>query len=247
MSKRKAFNFYNSHWEQIKLLNKKQQLELVIAICKVQFFEINIEDIEFKDNISTLVWTGMKHSIETSMKGFVSKQKGLKKIVDIPLAKGLGKGNGNPTQGPYQEEEEQGEEEEEEQEEEQPTNQFVREREILNNVYDLFDFEIISCLTEKQKNNWLDTLNKLNRLDKFDYEEIKETIIWGRNDEFWQTNFLSILGLRKKKNGISKFFQMNKKMNYERTGKNGYSDRENEFIEFTKQLAEDVAKDPDLK
>lgn len=243
MPKRKAFNFYSSHWEQIKLLNKKQQLELLISICQVQFLEINIEDIEFKDNISTLVWTGIKHSIETSIKGFVSKQKGLGNIVDIPLSKPLGKGIQNPKQAPYQQGEEKGEEEEKE--EEQPTNEFVRELEILNNVYDLFDFEIISSLTKNQKNDWLDVLNKLNRLDNYTYQEIEDTIIWGRNDDFWQSNFHSILGLRKKKKetGLSKFFQINKKMNYERL--NG-AKQSNKQAEDIRKIVENIANDPDL-
>ncbi len=124
-----------------------------------------------------------------------------------------------------------------------PTNEFVREREILNNVYNLFDFEIINSLTEIQKEKWLDTINKLNRIDKYEYSEIQDTIIWGRNDEFWKSNFHSILGLRKKTNGISKFFQINKKMNYERTGKNGNSDKQ---IEDLRKLAERIANDPDL-
>ena len=116
-----------------------------------------------------------------------------------------------------------------------PTNKFVREREILNNVYDLFDFEIISALTEKQKNDWLDTINKLNRIDNFTYDEIQDTIIWGRQDEFWNTNFLSILGLRKKKNGISKFFQINKKMNY-----GTKKDRTNELCDEIRKQYPDI-------
>jgi hypothetical protein len=124
-----------------------------------------------------------------------------------------------------------------------PTNEFVRERELLRNVYKLFDFEIIDCLTEIQKEKWLDTINKLNRIDKYEYSEIQNTIIWGRNDEFWKSNFHSILGLRKKTNGISKFFQINKKMNYERNGKNGNSDKQ---IEDLRKIAERIANDPDL-
>lgn len=120
-----------------------------------------------------------------------------------------------------------------------PTNEFVREREVLRNVYTLFDFKIISALTEIQKNNWLDTINKLNRLDGFGYPEIEETIIWARNDDFWQSNFLSILGLRKKKNGISKFFQMNKKMNH---GNNGQASKDqlNELVDRIR------AENPDM-
>ena len=94
---RKAFNFYQSHWEQIKLLNDTQKLELFNAICSVQFMEVNIDDIKFKDNISVLVWTGIKHSISTSISGFVNKNKSLNKDVAIPLSKG---GNDTPKHTP---------------------------------------------------------------------------------------------------------------------------------------------------
>ena len=108
---RKAFNFYQSHWEQIKLLNDTQKLELFNAICSVQFMEVNIDDIKFKDNISILVWTGIKHSINTSLSGFINKNKSLNKEVAIPLAK-VG------TDTPCQQLEVKGEEEVKEKEEE---------------------------------------------------------------------------------------------------------------------------------
>jgi len=115
MTKRKAFNFYSSHWEQIKLLNKKQQLELFTSICQVQFLEININDVEYKDNMLNIVWTGIKHSIQTSLNGYISKQKGLEIEIVIPLAKGLTKGGVEaPRQAPRQQEKEEGEEEGEE-------------------------------------------------------------------------------------------------------------------------------------
>ena len=116
MTKRKAFNFYNSHWEQIKLLKDKQQLELFKAICQVQFLEVNINDIEFKDNVLNIVWTGIKHSIETSLKGYVSKQKSLDIEIVPPLAKGLTKGADDSLSTPYQQEKEEGKEKEEEKE-----------------------------------------------------------------------------------------------------------------------------------
>jgi len=127
-----------------------------------------------------------------------------------------------------------------------PANKFAREREILNNVYNLFDFKVVRNLTETQKNTWLETINKLKRIDGFEYGEIQETIIWGRTDEFWKANFNSISGLRKKNNEVSKFFNINKKMNYEQTGKNGHGNKEVELREFSRNLAESIANDPDL-
>ena len=88
MAERKGFNFYLSYWEQMKLLNDKQKVKLLDAICQVQFLEKNINDISFSDNMLNLVWAGIKHSVSTSLNGFISKQKALNKPLDIPLSKG---------------------------------------------------------------------------------------------------------------------------------------------------------------
>ncbi len=95
---RKGFNFYNSYWEQIKLLDDKQKLQVFNAICEVQFLEKNIDDIIFKDKMLILVWTGIKHSIETSLNGYLSKQKALNKDIVTPLAKGLNMGGAQQVQ-----------------------------------------------------------------------------------------------------------------------------------------------------
>jgi len=88
MSDRKAFNFYLSHWEQIKKLDDKQKLQLFNSICEVQFLEKHIDDISFIDTLTDIVWTGIKHSLNTSLSGFINKRKSLNKGVNLPLAKG---------------------------------------------------------------------------------------------------------------------------------------------------------------
>ena len=66
--------------------------------------------------------------------------------------------------------------------------------------------------TEKQKLNWLDTYEKLNRIDKFDYAEIERIITAARKDEFWCQNFLSMLKLRKNnKDGVKYFIAFQQK------------------------------------
>ena len=97
MAERKAFNFYASYWQQMKLLKDKQKLELFDTICSVQFLEVNINDISFKDPICTLVWAGIKHSVASSLYGFINKNKGLDNQVIEPLAKG-------GIEAPYQQE-----------------------------------------------------------------------------------------------------------------------------------------------
>jgi predicted transcriptional regulator len=67
---------------------------------------------------------------------------------------------------------------------------------------------------ETQKNKWLDCLDKLQRIDKYSLHDVYEVTKTLRNDEFWQTNFLSILKFRNlDKNGIKYIdrFMLNQK------------------------------------
>lgn len=52
--------------------------------------------------------------------------------------------------------------------------------------------------TESQKQQWIDALEKIHRLDGYSYDEIKQVIIWCQNDEFWKANVLSTKKLREK-------------------------------------------------
>jgi len=113
---RKAFSFYRSHYDQMKLMNHKQKAQLMDAICEVQFLEKNIKDIKFDDALLNIVWVGIVHSIETSLKGYVSKQTSLNKEVVIPL-----EGGNKKVMTPLEQEEEKEEEEEKGKEEEQFT------------------------------------------------------------------------------------------------------------------------------
>jgi hypothetical protein len=68
---------------------------------------------------------------------------------------------------------------------------------LYNEVVIFFD-ENCRPKTEKQKQDWCDTLDKLIRIDGHKPEHIKNIIKRTRIDDFWKTNFLSILKLRKK-------------------------------------------------
>lgn len=52
--------------------------------------------------------------------------------------------------------------------------------------------------TEIKKNKWLDCIDKLNRIDGLSFNEIIQIVKYGREDEFWNSNFLSLLKLRNK-------------------------------------------------
>lgn len=113
---RKAFSFYRSHYEQMKLLNPTQISDITLAICEVQFLEVHIDDITFDDIMTQLVWTGIKHGVDASVKGYVNK----KGNVSTPLPRG----SENVTTPLEQEEEEEEEKEEEKEEEQQVTVEY---------------------------------------------------------------------------------------------------------------------------
>ena len=83
---------------------------------------------------------------------------------------------------------------------------------ILNDTIGLFPKNIVNNLTEKSKFIWMDTIDKLNRIDGHDYDVIKKVIIFGRNNNFWAGVFLSVSTLRDKKNDVSKFEQIKARM-----------------------------------
>jgi uncharacterized protein YdaU (DUF1376 family) len=68
---------------------------------------------------------------------------------------------------------------------------------LYNEVVPFFD-ENTRPKTDRQKRDWCDTLDKLMRIDGHQPEYIKAIIAHTRADNFWKTNFLSVLKLRKK-------------------------------------------------
>ena len=76
-------------------------------------------------------------------------------------------------------------------------NEFSQE--VLN-CYDLclnFFEKHLHPKNEKIKNQWIETIDKLNRIDKIPFEKIIEIVKFARNHEFWRNQFLSLPKLRK--------------------------------------------------
>lgn len=93
-------------------------------------------------------------------------------------------------------------------------------KELYKGIEIFFD-EDCRPKTEKAKHEWYDTLDKLIRIDGYTPEHIHDVIKRARMDDFWRTNFLSILKLRKKnKEGIMYFTVFEKKLLHETTGRN---------------------------
>lgn len=96
---------------------------------------------------------------------------------------------------------------------------------LYDSILPFFD-ERFKPHNSHNQNEWLDQLDKLNRIDGFDWDEIKNTIIWARQNDFWKANFLSIakVRLRSAKNGETKFSNMNEQFkrskNQTQNGKN---------------------------
>ena len=62
---------------------------------------------------------------------------------------------------------------------------------------------------ENQIETGYDVIDKLIRLDGYNIEDIKESLEWAVNDDFWSPNIVTLTGLRKKStNGSTKFQNM---------------------------------------
>lgn len=68
-------------------------------------------------------------------------------------------------------------------------------------------------LHPKNNKSWLDTIEKLNRIDKIPFQSIIDITKKTRSDNFWASNFLSLNKLRKKnKDGIMYVVVFNEKI-----------------------------------
>jgi hypothetical protein len=82
---KKAINYYYSFFEVSKDLNQKQFYDFNMAIMKVMFFEIHIDNVSFKDAILSILWKSVKHSILASVKGYCDKKNITYDDVFVPL------------------------------------------------------------------------------------------------------------------------------------------------------------------
>lgn len=102
-----------------------------------------------------------------------------------------------------------------------------------NNKHAEFPREVIECArevvklfpekvrptTKPQQIKWLDCIDKCNRIDGYSFDDIVSIIKWARSDDFWQSNFMSVLKLRKTKDGVRYIHSFNEKMKAEHSRK----------------------------
>lgn len=188
MDKRKAFNHYKSIWDTKKkiiaavkqgLLSSDDYILFDETICKVQFFEIHIDDVQFSNPFLDMLWAPTKFAIDASVRGYVLKKgvdyKSLKlKEVHHPTQGGtqggMQGGTQGGTEGPYQqvqgEVQGEGEEKEKGKEQEELT---VSVQEFLDE-WDKTPFKKVRSITVKRKK-----LIKA-RLKTFDMNELFEAL-----------------------------------------------------------------------
>lgn len=78
---RPAFSFYKSFDDTYQELNDKQKLLFMNTLLDIQFLRKKVQDVSFEDKILSLLWNSIKHSIKTSVKGYLDSQ--LKESVKI--------------------------------------------------------------------------------------------------------------------------------------------------------------------
>lgn len=72
---RNQYTFYKSFDDVAQELNDIQLAKYVRTLNDVQFLRVKIDDVIFDDPILNIVWKSQKHSIETSIKGYLDSQK----------------------------------------------------------------------------------------------------------------------------------------------------------------------------
>lgn len=73
-SQRNQFTFYKSFDDVCNNLSDAQLAIYIRAILDVQFLRIKVEDVGFKDPLLSMAWLSQKHSITTSIKGYLDSQ-----------------------------------------------------------------------------------------------------------------------------------------------------------------------------
>lgn len=170
---RNQFAFYKSFDDVAQDLSDIQLATYMRILLDVQFLRIKIEDVKFEDALLNIVWKSQKHSIETSIKGYLDSQK--KDSVKNPYMGVYADdiipyegGSSNPYEGVAQQEEGKEEDKEKEkvkvQEKEEGKDQGATPRAIID-----FYKKNISC-----KNSDIQEQSSFNEigLKIFDIEKI---------------------------------------------------------------------------
>ena len=72
---RNQFTFYKSFDDVLEDLNDKQIAEYIKKMLDVQFLRVKIDDVYFDDKLLSVIWKSQKHSIKSSISGYLDSQK----------------------------------------------------------------------------------------------------------------------------------------------------------------------------
>ncbi len=221
-TKRKGFNFFRSYYDVYnELESDSDKVAFINALLDRQFLGIKPNDLK---GLSRFAWISQVNSIDSQVKGYEDKTKStLLHTVNTPYEGGPvggGVGGGEPPTEQVQVQV-QGEEKEQVKEKDR-VKPLVYSKEVhdcLNKCLLFFD-EHLRPTKESILHNWLDTIDKLNRLDDISFEVIEQITKAARQDDFWSRNFLSLTKLRNKdKNGLMYIVVFNEKLKNNGKGK----------------------------
>tara|TARA_R110000851_G_scaffold142856_2_gene281679 strand:- start:186 stop:887 length:702 start_codon:yes stop_codon:yes gene_type:complete len=194
LTKRKGFNFFRSYFDVYnELETKEDKVAFIDALLERQFMGGKPTHLK---GMSKFAYISQTNSIDSQVKGYNDKMR--------KLGKPLIGDDDTPTYGGKV----------------TPTLQVEEEEEVKVKVEYLpektekvFPMEILNCfdnclkffpehLHPKNQKTWIDTIEKLNRIDKIPFSEIERIVKATREDTFWSQNFLSMTKLRKKKDEV---------------------------------------------
>ena len=211
LTKRKGFNFFRSYYDVYNELSDKDKIRFMDALLDRQFLGVKQKELK---GMAKFAYISQTNSIDNQVKGYVDKFISLRaegKTKGDPFVDPADGGLLPPADGGLLPPALQVEEEVEEKgkEEEQVT-------EICNFACPLFPIEI---RPKKPDKLWIDTIEKLIRIDGKQPEEIKAVIKWARSNDFWSKNFLSLAKLRKPNPEKVKYYDVfNENMKAESNG-----------------------------
>lgn len=199
LTKRKGFNFFRSYFDVYnELENNEDKVAFIDALLERQFMGGKPTHLK---GMSKFAYISQTNSIDSQVKGYNDKMRKLGNPLignDITPTDG---GKVTPTE--QVEEEEEVKEEVKEQEEVK-----VKVESLPKKTEKVFSAEVYNCfdnclnffplhLQPENKESWLDTIEKLNRIDKIPFSEIERITETARKDEFIGNNiFLSLPKLR---------------------------------------------------
>ena len=191
-TKRKGFNFFRSYFDVYDMLKTDaEKVSFIDALLNKQFFGIDPDENNMQGQ-SGFAYVSQKHSIDAQTKGYEDKTK--TKLTRPSVGGSVGGAQPPSVQGKGKEK---GKEKEKEKEKEKVQHVYAK------SIHDCFE----KCLKSfpdhlhpkkgKPTDNWLDTIDKLERIDNIPLQTIIEITKKTRADDFWSKNFMSITKLRK--------------------------------------------------